>query len=567
MCSEQLRETAPRCTLCPAGCELQLASAGPGAWKIEYPATASSGACPRGSSLGELLGHRRRILAPARREAGRLEPLGLSDALRGIIEAAGGGDVTVLLDGNIPCEQLLAAAAWCRAWPQAKLCFVVEPADEQLLLGTEASRAEYLANGDLAECDGFLIVGDAFAADPACSRGVFDRRRAEARTPIVVIDPAAGTCVKFATHRVEAPAGMEFAALRQLASAAGLDVDLHPPRESKEISSAINAGKALAKCRRLGVLIAAEYGRAAPWRQIGYLAGRIAHALAGGVAPQTVGANALAAVRLAPRLGTISLATALATEPGGGAGSKPAVAIAIGCDILGMLGWGGTGPPAGEAGLKPEVTILAAAASLPNRTTGAAELLLPVTMAGELAGTFLLDGARPMAVSALLAGPAGVLSPADLVGALAHEAGVRPPQDQAEANPAERLDPGAPGPAAAAPHEGQAAPALLLQRDATHAGCGALTAHASWQLATQQPPEARVSPEYARKLNLADLAPVNVSANGQSLPARLRIAPELTGEIVTLSEGHHQARALSPSRIDSENDAVTSAPAAVQLDS
>ena len=462
-----------RCTLCPAGCALHLAAAGPDAWKIEYPREPSSGACPRGSCLGELIGHRRRILTPAHRSNGQWAATSLSQALRDIIHAADDGDIAILLDGNIPCEQLLAAATWCRAWPRAKLCFVIEQADEQLLMGTEAGEAEYLANDQLAACDGFIIIGDAFAANPACSRGVFDRRKAESGTPIVVIDPAAGTCTKFATHRAGAGVGMEFAALWQLALAAGVDVSedetgfkpMAP--ETGQIASAADAGKALATCRRVGVLVAAEYGRGAPWRQIGYLAARIARALGGGVAPQTVGANALAAVRLGAISQTVSLAEVLSTEGAGAAGSKPATIISIGCDVLGMLGWGCDGH-------QPKTTILAAAAALPNATTQAAELVLPVTMTGEHAGTFLLDGAKPTGVSALLGGPAGVLSPAELVAALACEAGVQPPEDQAAADlterlvtsPVERLVAGPPGPAPATSGE-QSGPLLILQRNAS----------------------------------------------------------------------------------------------------
>jgi len=328
-----------------------------------------------------------------------------------------------------------------------------------------------------------------------------------------------------------------------------------------QIASAAAAGKALATCRRVGVLVAAEYGRGAPWRQIGYLAARIARALGGGVAPQTVGANALAAVRLAAISQTVSLAEALSTDGAGATGSKPATIISIGCDVLGMLGWCCDGHP-------PRATIFAAAAALPNATTRAAELILPVTMTGEYAGTFLLDGAKPTGVSALLPGPAGVLSPAELVAALAREGGVHPPEDQVEADPAERIDPGPPGPAPGTPGE-QSGPLLLLQRSASWCGCGTLTAHASWSGPTgpsQRAIDVRVSPQYAEKLKLANLAAVNVRVGSRSVPARVRVSPELSGETVVLPEGLAETRDLLPGRIDSETGAIISAPAAARLE-
>ena len=538
--NQQSLRQSPRCTLCPAGCELGLAQAGPDRWRSEYSLRDSGGLCARGSAIGELLGHARRIRTAACRTAGRAETLPLEAALRKCLSAADDKEIIILLDGNVPCEQMRTAAAWCNDWPKAQLCFAIEPADEQLLLGVEASGADYLAGEDLAECDAFLIIGDVFAANPTCSRGLLDRRKANARTPVVVIDPAGGSAAKFATHRVRVDPGMEFAALASIASAVGVETQMGA---GQAIDAAAEAAGTIAGSKRLGVLIAAEYGRAAPWRQIGYLAGMLAKAKGGSVAPQTAGANALAAVRLAAKLGTISLAKAVA--------DPSAARVVVGCDILGMLG-------------RSDLAILAAAAPLPNRTTAAAEFVLPVAMAGEMAGTYLLQGARSVEVAPLLAPPAGVPSPAELIGALAAEAGVAKPSAAPDASPPQRIE--LPAPAApAGPQESPTPPALLLARSAIHAGCGALTGHGSWQRTVEETPTLRVSPAWAEKMNLANLAIVNVRVGDGSLQARVRIAPELQGQAVVLAEGLPQARALMPSRIDIETDAVVSAPAAVNV--
>ncbi|KKM25962.1 hypothetical protein LCGC14_1589650, partial [marine sediment metagenome] len=305
---QQQRQESQRCALCPAGCELALVRAGPDKWRIEYPSKGGQGVCPRGSALGELLTHYRRIVAPAQREGGRLTSVTMSSAVQRILDAAG-DKLVLLLDGNVPVEQMAAAAAWCRDFPAARLCLVVEPAEDELLLGAEASDANYLADRELAGCDGFVIIGDAFAANPVCSRGVFDRRRADARTPIIAIDAARGTPWKFASHPLPTPPGAEFAVLGALAAAAGVGA---APSDAPPCPAVAEAGKAIATCKRLAVLVAAEHGRGGIWRQIGYAAGRLAKALGGGLAVQTAGANALAAVRMAGRLGTVSLAKALA---------------------------------------------------------------------------------------------------------------------------------------------------------------------------------------------------------------------------------------------------------------
>ena len=507
-----------RCVLCPAGCQLDLVSSGPDGWRVEYPQAAGVGLCPRGSALGQLLAHPCRIRTAGVREGGALRMIPLQSAIQTVLDAAGDKQITILLDGNIPVEQLAAAKAAVSAWSQAALCLVVEPADEQLLAGIDAGGADYLGDRDLAECDGFLIIGDAFSANPRCSRAVLDGHKA--RAPIVVIDPGFGPAAKFATHTVQVAPGKELESLSQLSASEG--------------------GKALSACKRVGVLVAAEYGRTAAWRRIGYAASELAKSLGGGIAPQTSGANALAAVRMAAEGETVSLAKALAKQDD--------VKVAIGCDVLGMLG-------------RDDLTVFAAAAALPNHTTAAAGVVLPTAMPGECGGTYLMDGQKPVTVSPLMAPPAGVQTPGDLVVSLARAAGAA--EQTAKAQVPARLSGRAP--AAAPSGEPPAAPALLLGRQAAHFGCGTLTGHASWQGDLQALPPLRISAADARKMQLPNLSVVTVSVNGASLRARIRVAPELPGGAIVLPEGMPEARALIPAKVDAENDAVLAEPQAAQV--
>jgi len=536
--NRQERTADSRCSLCPAGCRLRLASTGPDAWRIEYPLDDSSGLCARGGALGELVGHNQRIVSPARRKEGRLGAIDIADCWSEILSRATGRALTFLVDGNIPCEQMIAAASWCENWPQARICFVLEPADEQLLLGMEAGQAEYLSAAQLAHCDGFVIIGDAFAANPRCARSVLDRRRAGPRTPIVVIDPGAGTAWKFATHQVQAGPGTECLALASVMREAGVQTETPGSDAAGEIPSAIEAGRAIARCKRLGVIVAAEYGRAAPWRRTGYLAARLSKALGGGVAPQTVGANALAALRIGRRLGAIGLAEALA--------GPDDIRIAVGCDVLGMLGWS-------------EPIIQVAASALPNGTTGSAEFVLPVAMTCELDGTFLLESREIVNVAALMPPPAGVGSPADLVASFASRAGAPAPRTAPDSQLAgRRLEIGAPAPATA----WQAPPGaiLLAGRQADLDGCGALAAHASWQRAMTEMPEFRFAADCAKNMGLKNFTGVKIQAGGQVLEGRIRISPELPDGTVVLPEGLRQVRRMLPSRIDEQAAAIVSEP-------
>jgi len=513
---------------CPACCELSLTAAGPDKWRIEYPPDDSSGLCPRGSTLGELLNHPRRILTVGGSDGGRRQAPDLPAALGSVLEQAGGQDITILLDGGFPCEQLAAAAAWCRSWRQAKLCFVIEPADEQLIKGIEASGAAYLRGEQLGECDGFVIIGDAFSANPICSRSVLDRRHQEHKTPIVVIDPAGGKAAKFASHRLEALPGGTADVLAALAGQGDAD------------AATKQAAGALANCKRIGVLVAAEYARTAVWEQIGYLAGKIAGS-SGGVAPQTIGANAISAVRMAAELGTISLAEAMADKAG--------VRVAVGCDVLGMLGWS-------------QPKFLAAAASLPNRTTDSAQIVLPVALPCECVGTYLLNGEMPVKVAALMKPPAGVPTPAELIGALAALAGAARPDTPSAPAKLKRLSASQPLPAKAGDVP---TPALLLCRDATQAGAGALTGCGTWQSSIAPLPVLSISPSDAEESGVKNFSEVSVSAGRQTLRANVRVAPELSAGAMVLSEGLPEARGMCPCRIDTQTNAVISEPVSVKV--
>jgi anaerobic selenocysteine-containing dehydrogenase len=457
-----------------------------------------------------------------------------------VLDAAG-RHVVLLLDGNLPCEQLAAAVAWTEAWPQADLCLVLEPAEHELLAGADASGAEALSLDDLAGCDGFLIVGDALAANPRCARGVLDRHRDEPKSPIVAISPGGGAAAKFATHPFLVKPGEEIAALAALARAAGVTGDL-VDAAARDVAGAETAGAALAGCSRLGVLLAAEYGRNRAWRAVGALAGQLAKACGGGLAVQTTGANALAAVRTAEQRGTVPLARALA--------ARGDARVVIGCDPSGMLG-------------RDDLTLLAAAAALPNESTAAADFVLPLAMPGEYGGTYLLENRRPVAVETLLPPPAGVRTPAEWVEALARAAGVAEPELRAEPAVPEPLVSSEPSPAVASD---PTPPVLAFARSAAHSGSGALTGHGSWQAGAQPLPDLAVSPADAEARGLKHLGEVTVRTEAGQLRARVRRAPDVPPGTMVLPEGLAAARALAPTRADGERDELVCELQTVQVD-
>ncbi len=515
------KQNKSACPLCPALCELSLAWTGPDLPRVEVPPSAGAGVCPRGTALGELLSSPRRIRWPRRREGDRLVDLKLTRALDEAARRIMADGAVVLIDAaSLPIEEIAAAGEIASAWKEVALCCVVAPEDEQMLLGVEASGATYLADEELAGCDGFVIVGDALASNPRCARAVLDALKQHARAPLVAIDSAGGVAASYATLRVPCRPGGEAGAL---------------------------AGKALAAavepCTKLGVILAAEGGRGGNWARVGFQAGKLAIAARGGVSVQTVGANALAALRAAKGLSLTSLAEAM--TPAEGVGLR----VVLGVDVLGMLGW--SGPAAAVA-----------AAAVGNQTTASAELILPLALPCEVGGTFLQAGTREVKVSALLPPPAGVPSPAELLRQLALAAGIRLPVFSGKPPTLDRLPVAEPPDAAEVPGDGRV---LVAARESIHHGEGALTGQGSWQGQLRPLPELRISPADAAELGVADLAEVQVATDAGRATMRARVAEGVAAGTLAASEGYAQTRRLLPYAIESERDVLVSRPAPAKV--
>ena len=371
----------------------------------------------------------------------------------------------------------------------------------------------------MSGCDGFVIVGDAFAANPRCARGVLDALMQHRRSPLVVIDAGGGVTLKFATRRITCRPGGEADAL-----------------VSDEVASAVEG------CKRLGVIISAEPGRGGIWRRVGQQAGELAKSHGGGVAAQTIGANALAALRVSKHLGLISLAEAM--TPGN------SVRVSLGVDILGMLGWDG-----------PAAAV--AAAALPNRTTESAEVVLPVALACEMGGTFLQAGVRTTKVEALMPPPAGVPTVSELLRTLAEAAGAKAAQFSGKLPPTDRISPsGSMGGVSASPPDGRV---LVFARQAARHAEGSLPAYSGWQSQAMPLPEIRICPSDAGEMGLSDLAAVEVETESHKTYARLRVVRHVAPAVLAISESFPEARRLIPYVVDSGSDAVISCPATVAV--
>ncbi|GAI38013.1 unnamed protein product, partial [marine sediment metagenome] len=246
--------------------------------------------------------------AARRCDGGNPRSVTLTEVVAAVAQAAKSVPTTLLIDGNLPCEDITAALALAAASRGKINAGVYLPAeDEATLDGLAASRTRLFTPEELTECDAILVVGDAFATHPVISRAVHALRRRNGRTPLVVVDSLAGRTAIFATHPLVVRAGAESRILAVIAEKLG--VGKLKPLQVKLEEAASEAGvgadelaaaaDAIAGAKRLGVILRAEIGKAPNWRQIALLSGLIASAREGGVTACLTYGNALGGYRLA----------------------------------------------------------------------------------------------------------------------------------------------------------------------------------------------------------------------------------------------------------------------------
>ncbi len=106
----------------------------------------------------------------------------------------------------------------------------------------------------------------------------------------------------------------------------------------------------------------------------------------------------------------------------------------------------------------------------------------------------------------------------------------------------------------------------MLGRQAADAGCGELTAHASWQSTIGRPPTVRLAPADARRIGVKDLDMVEVRAGKLHVSARVRISHALDAGAVVLPEALCEARAMCPLQVSSAGGDVVASPGTVNIE-
>lgn len=542
-----LKTKDTRCSLCSLGCFLRLSQSPLGYVTPDYRQDAPElrrGACNRGSMTAELLTHVLRLDSARLSDDKKPHDVPLDKAISVLADAVKSSDATLIIDGNLPGEDIAAALALAAGSGGKIIAGVHLPSEDQTALdGLAASKAKLLTPEELAECDAILIVGNAFATHPVISRPVHGLRKRNPRTPVVVIDSMPGRTAIFATHPLIVKPGTESRALGFIAGKIGA-AKLKPLHVTvKQAASATgiaddalaSAAGALGAAGKIGVILRPEIGKASNWEQIALLAGLIATEKGGGVTACLTYGNAVGAHRLMRAAGAAS----------GRSGKPQATAIALGTDVV--SGLSKTDAVTMLGGIK----TLAAATPLPTPTLGAADVVLPLAFNFETGGTTVTGSGEVIVVDSVADAPGDATSAGELVMRLAEAMGITGierkvdakilgtmPEVDAEAIISQEQ------PEAPTASEGELI--LVMESDAVHFHMGSLTGRCAWPQYTAPTPVVAIRSAEADALGISDGETVKLTSIAGEGGATVRLVKEQPAGLAVVSSGFAEMRGLFP---------------------
>ncbi len=538
-----LKNAHTRCNFCSLGCVVTLAETARGAVAPDYGHDTPEmrrGLNNRGNITAELLRHARRVVSARLCSGGKCADARLEDAVRIVADAVRASGAALLIDGNLPCEDVAAALALA-AGSNGKLSASVylPPEDEAALDGVAASGAALLTPEDLADCDAILVVGDAFATHPLISRPVHDARKRNPRLPLVVVDSIPGRTSIFANAPVVVKPGAESRALAALAAKCGVgDLGALAVSDADAGASAealANAARMLGGAKKLGVILRAEVGKAPNWDQAAFLAGKLASAKGGGLTLCLTYGNAM---------GSYRLARAYMAQPPSAGGTAASVLVALGGDPATTLS---KKESAALDGLK----LLVAANAMPVPTMGRAGVALPMAFNFEAGGTTMTGSGEAIEVNSVADAPCDACSAGALAEALAKALGIPGVARGFSRAAIEKMPAADAGTVAGRPHPVPASAPVgeflaVTHGDAIHFHTGSLTSMCAWPAWAAATPLVMMSAPDAAALGVKHHGRVLVVSGVGQCEAEADVSKIHPAGVVAVSSGFAASRGLFP---------------------
>jgi hypothetical protein len=427
-----------------------------------------------------------------------------------------GGRIEIWLDGNVALEDLAAGQSFCDGLAgQARLLVHLPPHELGAAEGLDAAGVGPRAPRAWDDADGFLVVGSPFASHPPVAAHLMRWGAARRRTPSVVVDSVAGITAHYASHPLICRPGYEYWVIAELLTSAGVAdaTDWLPPADlcrqivrdsGADMDDIHRAAQALRSTRHPAVVIAPSSGSRARWRALTALVSRWASRQDGMVTLLTGHANTLGAARFMRHRSIADWGTGLG-DPGR---AKPDLLLVIGWDPSSAYPprcWMPDGKPAGE--------VVLASAFGPAQADWV-DTLLPLAMASEVSGSYLLADGEITHASPILPALDGVPGVCGLLAALsktstseyqaaAIDEGQTRSMFEEAGIAAASIRPKVTVPAAPAGNL-PAGLSLVLAAEPMHCFDGQLTRHARWLETSDLKPEVRLSVGDADALGCRD---------------------------------------------------------------
>ena len=517
--------------------------------------------CYRGHFVSELLAHPQRLTSAAVRNGQALHPCAQQDALAQVaqrLRSARPGDIMVLIDGNLPCEDIVAGLSFARdALPGCRSAVYLPANDEATLAGLADVRPPMADPAELEGSDFVLVTGDPFASHPTIARSVLDAKGAARGHKLIVVDGIRGRTARFAQPFIQTRVGGQLAAVAAIAASAGVDVsdvvdtgDVSRMAEAAGVSlSDIRAAAALTEAESPVIILSLPVGSGADARRIAGLAARMAQKK-GSLLPLMTYGNAAGAYRLARAHGALSTAEAVAAIRDG----RVRCLLNVGAPLAEAV------PATWMQAALSRLEFVASAGPMPSAMDSYADVTLPIGCWFESDGTVVDGVGQQSALSELLPPPRGACRARDLFEQLGRRIANVAINTAVADVPALASGQGTLQPVAITADDSADGMLVTIRADGTGFADGGITRRCAWPRAMEACPAVRLNPADAAAISVETKDVIRVATEHGSAEVRAFVTADVPAGVAALSPNFPQCLALLGCEVDEENRSIEFTP-------